>query len=321
MANIFVTREIPDEGLTLLKNAGHTVEVSQKDGPLTAGELIKSLRDAEYDAVLSTLNNAYTAEVMDATPSVKIIANYAVGFNNIDIDAARERGITVTNTPGVLTDAVAEHTIALAFALARRVVEADRYTRAGKYEGWAPQLLLGTQLKGKTLGIVGVGRIGSRVATIASCMGMHVIYSDLEQNQVLEKETGAEYKKEIDTLLAEADVVSLHVPLLDATHHLINAERLKSMKEGALLINTSRGPVVDEVALVAALKEGAIQGAALDVFEGEPALAPGLADLENVILTPHIASATIEARQAMSRLAGQSIINFFSGKTPTHVVT
>ncbi|XKT74378.1 MAG: 2-hydroxyacid dehydrogenase [Patescibacteria group bacterium UBA2163] len=321
MANVFVTREIPDEGLTLLKESGHSVTISQKDGPLTADELIKVLQDAEYDAVLSTLNNAYTAEVMDAAPSVKIIANYAVGFNNIDIDAARERGITVTNTPGVLTDAVAEHTMALVFSLARRVVEADRFTRAGKYIGWAPKLLLGTQVKDKTLGIVGAGRIGSRVAEIATAMGIHVIYNDIKQNNAFEEACGAAFVPELNELLNRSDIVSLHVPLLDATHHLINAERLKHMKKDALLINTARGPVVDEKALVEALKNGSLQGAALDVFEEEPALTPGLVELENVILTPHIASATIEARQAMSRLAGQSIIDFFAGKTPTHVVT
>ncbi len=321
MAHIYVTRKIPEEGIVLLKEAGHTVSVSKKDEVLTREELLSALKKEPYDAVLCTLNNTIDSEVMDAVPTAKIFANYAVGYDNIDLDAARERGVTVTNTPGVLTDAVAEHTVALMFALARRVPESDRFVRAGKYTGWGPMLLLGTQLKGSTLGLLGAGRIGTRVAEIASCLGMQVIYYDVKRNEILEKNTNAVFHDTAESVLQSADVVSVHVPLLDSTRHLLNAERLALMKKTALLINTSRGPVVDEVALVGALQEGGIRGAALDVFEHEPALAPGLAELENVILTPHTASATEEARGAMSRIAAENIIAHLNGEKPENSIT
>jgi len=227
----------------------------------------------------------------------------------------------VTNTPGVLTDTVAEHTFTLMLAIAHRVAEADRFIRAGKYKGWEPLLLLGTDLSRKTIGIVGLGRIGSRVAHHAvKGFDARVIYHDVKQNPNFEKEFGAEYKEKIGDLLKEADLVSLHVPLLESTRHLINADRLRLMKPTAYLINTSRGPVVDEQALAEALKNRTIRGAALDVYENEPTLAPGLAELENVILTPHIASATEETRQAMSELAAENIIATLEGRTPPNVI-
>jgi glyoxylate reductase len=318
---VYVTRAIPENGINLLKEAGHDVVVSEKDGVLTKEELISELKKDKYDAVLPLLTDPIDGEIFDAVPSAKIFANYAVGYNNIDVEEAKKRGITITNTPGVLTNTVAEHTIALMFSIVLRIAEADRFTRAGKYDGWAPMLLLGTDLKDKTLGILGAGRIGQRVAHIAvRGLGMKVIYYDIKQNEEFEKEYGAQFKSTVDELLSEADVVTTHVPLLDSTIHLINAERLSKMKPTAFYINSSRGKVVDEKALVEALKNGVIKGAALDVYEDEPKLAEGLSELENVVLTPHIASATEETRGAMSEIAAQNIIDFLAGKTPENEV-
>ena len=315
MKKIFVTRAISEAGIAKLRNAGHDVIVSQKNGVLTREELIDALRAEPYDAVLSLLTDHIDAEVFDAVPSAKIIANYAVGFDNIDIGAAKERGVTITNTPGVLTQAVAEHAFALLFAIARRIPESDRFTRAGKYVGWEPELLIGTELKGKTLGLLGAGRIGGEVARIALAFGMKVLYYDIAQSAPID-ELGAQYAATVDEVLRAADFVSIHVPLLPTTQHLMNAERLALMKKTAYLINTSRGPVIDEEALVAALRNGTIKGAALDVFEHEPLLTEGLTELENVVLTPHTASATQEARDAMSLLAAENIIAFLNGETP-----
>ncbi len=321
MPSVYITRKIPDAGPLLLREKGYEVEVSPHDRVLSKSELISVLHRKQYDAVLCLLTDVIDAEVFDAAPTAKIFANYAVGFNNIDITAAKERGITIANTPGVLTNTVAEHTFALIMALAHRVVEADHFTRAGKYMGWAPELLLGSDLAGMTLGVLGLGRIGSRVAHHGSRgFDMRVIYYDLARNEQFEKEYGAEYRFTPEDLLKEADIVSVHVPLLDSTRHLINAQSLALMKPTAYLVNTSRGPVVDEAALVEALKRRIIQGAALDVFENEPALAQGLTELENVIVTPHIASATVRTRAAMSRLAAENIIAFFDGRTPPNVV-
>ncbi|MEX0652038.1 MAG: D-glycerate dehydrogenase [Candidatus Paceibacterota bacterium] len=319
---VYVTRRIPESGISLLKKAGHDVVVSEKDGVLTREELIAELKKDAYDAVLPLLTDPIDAEIFDAVPSAKIFANYAVGYNNIDVEEAKRRGITITNTPGVLTDTVAEHTVALMLSITSRIAEGDRFTRAGKYNGWAPMHLLGTDLKGKTLGILGAGRIGVRVAHIASKgLGMKLCYYDIKQNDDFEKETGAEFKDTVSGVLAVADVATIHVPLLDTTIHLINKETLSQMKPTAYLINSSRGPVIDERALVEALKTGIIKGAALDVFEEEPALAPGLRELENVVITPHIASATEETRGKMSEIAAQNIIDFFTGKTPENAVT
>lgn len=321
MAKIYVTRKIPEIGLNLLQAAGHDIEVSEKDGVLTTEELKKALSEKEYDAVLCLLTDQVDAEVFDAAPSAKIFANYAVGYNNIDTDAAKERGVTVTNTPGVLTDTVAEYAFSLVLAVAKRIPEADRYTRKGKYEGWAPELFLGSDMKGKTLGVLGAGRIGSGVATRAKRgLGMEVIYYDIKPNDELEKEIDCTYKENIDDVLKEADVVTVHVPLLESTTHLINAERLSLMKNSAYLINTSRGPVVDEDALVAALKDGTIRGAGLDVYEDEPKLASGLAECENVVITPHIASATEETRGKMSEIAAQNILDFLAGEEPENKI-
>lgn len=319
-AKVFVTRKVPDAGLDLLQKAGHSVTVSEKDGVLSQTELQEALDKNEYDAILTTLSDHISGEVLDSTPSVRIVANYAVGFDNIDTQAAKARDVVVTNTPGVLTNAVAEHTMSLLFALAKRVPEADRFTRAGSFTGWGPMLLLGIELHGKTLGLVGLGRIGSRVAEIASCMGIRVLYFDISRNEEIEKRFGVSYVSSIEEIFTQSDFVSLHVPLLDSTRHLVKKEHFVMMKPTSFLVNTARGAIVDEQALVQALKNRTIRGAALDVFEHEPELSSGLVDLENVILTPHIGSATEKTRTAMSVLAAESIIDFFKGKDPKNKV-
>lgn len=321
MKKVYVTREIPDSGINLLKDKGYEVDISKKDGVLTKKELIDELSKKDYDAVLCLLTDSIDADIYDAASKAKIFANYAVGYNNIDVEEAKKRDITITNTPGVLTNTVAEHTFALIMAITKRVVEADKFTRAGKYEAWAPMLLLGSDLSGKTLGVVGAGRIGQRVMHHAkNGFDMNIIYYDVEKNEEAENNFGAKYYENLDDLMEEADIVTNHVPLLDSTHHLINEENLRKMKPTAYLINTSRGPVIDEKALVKILKEGKIKGAALDVFENEPELTEGLKDLDNVVLTPHIASATEETRQKMSEMAAQNIVDLLEGKEPQNKV-
>jgi lactate dehydrogenase-like 2-hydroxyacid dehydrogenase len=321
MGAVFVTRKIPEEGLQLLRGAGHDLTISEKDGVLTREELVAALSEKPYDAVLCLLTDKIDGGVFDAVPTAKIFANYAVGFDNVNLDDAKTRGVTITNTPDVVNDTVAEHTIALMLAITSRIAEGDRFLRAGKYHGWEPMMLLGTDLKGKTLGLLGAGHIGARVAAIARVgFGMDIIYYDIKRNETFEQSSGAAFRASVEEVLKEADVVTVHVPLLDSTRHLINAERLAMMKKTAYIVNTARGPVIDEAALVAALKNDTIQGAALDVFEKEPALAPGLAELENVVITPHIASASHEARAAMSRLAGENIVDYLNGAEPKNRV-
>jgi len=267
------------------------------------------------------LTDTIDASVLAAAPQLKIVANYAVGYNNIAVKELHDAGVVITNTPGVLTDTVAEFTVSLVLALTKRIPEGDRFTRAGKYVGWAPELLLGSDLAGKTLGIVGAGRIGSGVARrLANGFGMQIKYYDIARSEALEAEVQSEYYESLDELLRVADVVSLHVPLLPQTQHLINTERLALMKPSAYLINTSRGPVIDETALVTALQQGTIRGAALDVYENEPALASGLTALDNVIITPHTASASEETRGKMSELVGFNINEFFLGHIPPNIV-
>ena len=318
---IFITRRIPDLAVTMLKEKGFEVDVYPKDAVIGQRKLVSYLKKAPYDGVISLLTDDVNAAVFDAAPSVKIVANYATGFNNIDLAEAKKRGITVTNTPGVSSLSVAEHALALMLALTTRLVEGDRYMRKGKYRGWEPMLLIGTDFKGKTIGLIGVGAIGAEVARMAyHGFGARIVYYDVMPNSRVEEECKAERVATVEAVLAAADIVSLHVPLLDSTHHLINETRLKLMKPTAFLVNTSRGPVIDEVALVAALQGKAIAGAALDVFEFEPKLSPGLNKLSNVILTPHIASARESARNDMARIAAQGIIDFFEGKTPVDAV-
>jgi len=321
MSKVYITRRIPEAGIKLLQDAGYEVDISRKDGVLTKEELLIELGKKEYDAVLCLLTDTIDDEVYGAVPTAKIFANYAVGFDNIDVEAATERGIIITNTPGVLTETVAEHTMALLLAIARRIPEADKFTKDGKYEGWAPELFLGTDLKGKTLGVLGAGRIGYAVAGHANKgFGMNICYYDIKKNEHFENDFGAVFKETPEELMKVSDFLTVHVPLLDSTRHLVNAERLALMKPSAYLINSSRGPVVDEKALVEVLKKKLIKGAALDVYENEPELTKGLAELSNVVITPHIASATEGTRGKMSEMAAQNIIDFFSGREPQNKV-
>lgn len=318
MAKIFVTRKIPRAGLDLLKAAGHQVKLHAGSSAISRKGLLAGAKGAH--AILSLLTDKIDAAVFAAAgPQLKIVANYAVGYDNFDLAAFKKAGVLAANTPGVLNGAVAEHAVALMFAAAKRIAEADRFTRAGKYKGWEPELLLGTELSGKTIGILGLGRIGAGVAKRAKAMEMKVLYHDVKRNEAFEKEAGAAFAT-VEDLLKGSDVVSVHVPLLPSTRHLIDAKRLRLMRKGAILINTSRGPVIDEKALVAALKAKRIGAAGLDVYENEPKLAPGLAKLPNVVLTPHTASATVETRDRMAVLAAQAIIDALSGKTPANLV-
>lgn len=317
---VVVTRRIPEAGLEMLTDADVELKVSEKDKVLSRTELKKFVQGA--DAILSLLTDKMDGQIMDAAgKQLKVIANYAVGYDNINLDDAKKRKVKVTNTPGVLTEAVAEHAFALLSAIARRVPESDKYVRAGKYKGWEPELLLGPQLEGKTIGIIGLGRIGSRVAEIAARgYKMNVLYFDRgKTNKQLDREIGSE-SATMRKLLTSSDFISLHVPLTPKTKHLIGARELATMKKNAILINTSRGPVINEKALTAALKKKTIWGAALDVFEKEPKVEAGLKKLDNVVLTPHTASATQEARNAMAVLAAKNILAVLSGQKPGNLV-
>ncbi len=321
MALIYVTRQIREAGLTKLRAAGHEVVVSDKDGVLTKNELLSAVSARPYDALVSLLTDQIDESVFAVAPQLKIVSNYAVGYNNINVADAAARNIIITNTPGVLTNSVAEFTMALILAITKRISESDRFTRAGLFDGWSPELLLGTDVRGKTLGIVGAGRIGAEVAAAAHFgFGMQILYQDMAQSAALEARVPATFVSDLDTLLRTADVVTLHVPLVPATQHLITAERLAMMKPSAFLINTARGPVVDEAALITALEQNVIAGAALDVFEAEPTINPALLRLDNVIATPHIASASAETRDMMSDIVAGDIIAFFEGNVPEHQV-
>jgi len=318
---IYITREIPESGLKLLKEKGILFDINKKDSILSKNELIKILKKKPYDGVISLLTDEINSEVFDACPTAKVFANFAVGFNNIDTDEAKRRNISVSNTPGTSAMAVAEHTVALMLALTTRLVEGDELIRRNKFKGWNPNLLIGTDLHRKKIGLIGVGQIGTEVAKMLhDGFKADIIYSDIVHNETLEKLSNA-VKKTTEEVLCEADIVSLHVPLLPSTKHLINKESLATMKKTAFLINTSRGPVVDEKALVYALKNDIIRGAGLDVFEFEPKLVKGLNKLDDVILTPHIASSRASCRNMMSEVAVKNIISALeTGKVINNVI-
>jgi glyoxylate reductase len=321
MFKIFITRRIPDAGIEMLKKQkGFDVKVSPHDRVLTKREIIKMGKGC--DALLSLLTDKIDGKIMDGIgKQLKIIANYAVGFNNIDLKSAKERKIMVTNAPGPeITESVAEQTFTLLMAISKRLVESDNFLRKGKYKGWAPMLFLGTDVHHKTLGVVGLGAIGKAVVERAvKGFKMKVIYYDVCRDKDFEKEFKAKFVS-LKELLKNADFVSLHVPLLPSTTHLIGKKELEMMKKTAYLINTSRGPVIDEKALVSALKSKKIAGAGLDVYEFEPKLVWGLSNLPNTILTPHTASATMEARSAMATTAAKNIISASRGKTPPNLL-
>ncbi|MEZ0345740.1 MAG: glyoxylate reductase [Infirmifilum sp.] len=316
---VYVTRIIPEPGLSMLKECCEVELHNSKEWPPSRQELIEKVRDK--DALLCLLTDKIDAEVMDAAPNLKVISTYSVGFDHIDIPEATKRGIYVTHTPGVLTDAVAEFTVGLIIAVTRRIVEADKVIRTGQWDKpWNPYFLTGPELKGKTIGLVGLGRIGVATAKRLSGFDVKIVYYDVERRWDVESVLNMEFA-DLDTLLSVSDIVSVHVPLTKETFHLINEERLRKMKRTAYLINTARGPVVDTNALVKALQEGWIAGAALDVFEQEPLPASHpLTKFDNVVLAPHIASATIEARQRMAELAARNLIAVLKGEIPPALV-
>ncbi len=314
---ILVTRNLPDKAMKLLYET-YDVELNPWDRVMTEDELIEGIRDKQ--GLLCLLTDNISAEIMDEAKNLKVISNYAVGFNNIDVKAATERGIPVTNTPGVLTETTADLAWALLMATARRVVEADAFMRKGAYKGWGPMLFLGGDVYGKTLGLIGMGRIGSAVARRAVGFNMRILYYDMNRLPEDEEKTlNLEYA-DFDEILRSSDFVSLHVPLVPSTKHLIGTRELSLMKPTSYLINTSRGPVVDEKALVEALRSKKIAGAGLDVYENEPEMAPGLAQLESVVLLPHIASASVDTRTKMGTIAACNLMTGLAGELPANCV-
>jgi glyoxylate reductase len=312
----FITRAIPEPGPALVRAVADRLDLNPDDRSLSRAELLDAV--AGCDAVLCLLTDTIDEEVLEAAAGCRVFANMAVGYNNIDVDAATRRGILVTNTPGVLTDATADLTWALILAVARRVVEGDAEMRAGRFAGWGPLYMLGGDVSGRTLGLVGPGRIAAAVARRAVGFGMAILYHGRRPSPELETLGATEVP--LDDLLARSDFVSLHVPLTAETRHLIDAAALRRMKPSAYLINTSRGPVVDEMALVEALREGRIAGAGLDVYEDEPAMAPGLADCPTAVLLPHLGSSTHATRAEMSRKAAENLVAVLRGERPPNLV-
>jgi glyoxylate reductase len=310
---ILISRSLPAEAIDRARSRAD-VDVNEVDAPLPRAELIRRLQGRQ--GLVCMISEAIDEDLLAACPDLKVASNVAVGFNNIDVAAATRHGVVITNTPEVLTETTADFAWTLLMAIARRVVEADRYVREGKFDQWKNMLLLGGDIHGKTLGIVGFGRIGRAMARRAQGFGMRVLYQDaVAADPATERELRAS-RTDIATLLKESDFVTLHTPLLPETRHLINAQSLKTMKKTAYLVNASRGPVVDEAALVQALEEGWIAGAGIDVFEDEPKVNPGLLDLPNVVLAPHIGSASSETRLHMANLAVDNCLAVLEGRTP-----
>jgi glyoxylate reductase len=323
-SRILITQQIPDEGLALLRAAGDvSLESNPTPGAIWTAEELRA-RLPGHDYLLCLLTDQIDAALLEAgargTPPLRLVANMAVGYNNIALEAARRLGILVTNTPGVLTDATADFTFALLLAVARRIPEAERFTRAGRFTGWQPLLFLGAELTGKTLGIVGMGRIGCAVARRALGFGMSTLYTAHHPLPSEEERALNASFASLEAVLRRADFVSLHVPYTPQTHHLLNAEMLGLLKPDAYLINTARGPIVDEAALVSALQAGQLRGAALDVFEDEPRIHPALLQMEQVVLAPHIGSATYETRALMATTAAANILAHLRGETPPNPV-
>lgn len=318
MRRVIVSCPLPGDALELLARE-HEVVVLAKPGKLPSAVLFEAMRGA--DALLSMLTDVIPREAIAAAAGrLRVIANCAVGHDNIDLAAAKEHGVIVCNTPNVLTDATADFTWALLLAAARRLTEADRFVRAGRFEGWRLDLCLGLPVHGGTLGVIGLGRIGAAVAARARGFGMRVLYWQRHRaGPALEAELGARWVQ-LEKLLADSDFVSLHVPLGPETHHLIDARALGLMKRTAILLNTSRGPVVDEAALAEALGSGRLAAAGLDVFEREPAVHERLLELENVVLAPHVASATEATRALMARSVAEDIARVLAGQAPVNRV-
>lgn len=316
---VLLTRRMPPAAAEVLARAGLTVDVIDTEEPPPRDEVVARARGCA--GLITMLSDRIDVEFLEAVgPSLRVVANYAVGFDNIDLAACKQRGVRVTNTPGVLTEATADLVWALILAAARNVAAGDRLVRGGKWQGWAPTQLLGLELYGATLGILGAGRIGSVVARRSLGFRMRLLYTDTRPNEELEQELDAE-RVELDRLIAESDVLSLHVPMTPEVHHLIGTAQFKAMKPTAILVNSARGPIVDETALVEALRTGQIAAAGLDVYENEPRLAPGLAELPNVVLLPHLGSGTTTTRSRMAAMAAENVVAVLSGREPPNSVT
>jgi len=313
---VFITRKIPQPGLDLLQG-NFTIDVNPFDRVLTKEEIINRLNGK--DGLLCLLTDPIDKDVITSAPTLKMIASYAVGYDNIDVATATKHGIPVSNTPGVLTETTAELAWALLFSVARRIVEADTFTRAGSFKGWAPLLMLGQDISQKTLGIIGAGRIGTAFALKSKGFQMKILYTDEQHNPQLEHELAAK-KVSLQTLLKESDFISIHIPLTKSTYHLIDEEELRQMKKTAILINTARGPVINENALIKALTERWICGAGLDVYENEPEIPKHLIHLQNVVLQPHTGSGTIETRTKMALMAAENLIIGLKGGIPPNCV-
>ncbi|MGA3208885.1 MAG: D-glycerate dehydrogenase [Syntrophales bacterium] len=314
---ILVTGRLPESIMADLSKK-YEADINIEDKPLDRKHFLDRIKDK--DGLLSMITDTLDEDVLGRASRLKMIAQFGVGYNNIDVIAATKRGILVSNTPGVLTDATAELAVALILAISRRLVEGDRMTRGGRFLYWAPMLFLGREVTGKTLGIIGMGKIGKAVAQRARCFNMPILYHNRSRIGISEeKELMAKYV-DMKTLLSQSDFITLHVPLTDQTKHLIGSQELSLMKPTAYLINTSRGPVVDEKALLQALKKKKIGGAGLDVYENEPALTPGLAELDNAILLPHVGSGTLETRYRMASMSVENLIAGLSGKVPPNLV-
>src|SRR5499433_1690422 len=311
--SILISRSLPPQAVARARTRAD-VDFNDVDAPLPRAELLSRLHRRQ--GLVCVITDTIDEELLAACPELKVAANVAVGFNNIDVAAATRRGVVITNTPDVLTETTADFAWSLLMAAARRVVEADRYVRDGRFTHWENMLLHGGDIHGKTLGVVGFGRIGRAMARRARGFGMRVLYQDAVAADAATERDLAATRTDLATLLRESDFVTLHTPFLPETRHLINAETLRSMKKTAYLINAARGPVVDEAALVRALKEGWIAGAGLDVFEEEPKIHPGLLPLKNVVLAPHIASASFDTRVAMASLAVRNCLAVLDGKPP-----
>lgn len=309
---IYITRNVPLIPVELLKEH-YDVEINPEDRTLTKEELIENFKGK--DAVITQLSNIIDNEVLENAEDLKVIANYAVGFNNIDVEEATKRGIRVTNTPDVLSDTTSELAWALLFAVTRRIYEGNRFAREDKWNGFSPNLLLGQDVTGKTLGVIGAGRIGQAFAKKSMGFDMKVLYYNRSRDEEFEKKYNAKYVDK-ETLLKESDFISLHIPLTDDTKYMIGEKEFKMMKKTAILINTARGPVVDEKALVKALEKGEIWGAGLDVFENEPKIEEGLKKLDNVVMMPHVGSASKETRTKMAQLVVDNVLAVLKGDKP-----
>ncbi|MBI4834588.1 MAG: D-glycerate dehydrogenase [Planctomycetes bacterium] len=315
--SVYITQKIPECGLAILKKNRFNIEIKSEKQPVSKRELLERVRNK--DGLICLLGDNIDKDIINAGSNLKIIATYSVGYDNIDVSYASKRGIMVTNTPGVLTDATAELTWALIFACARRIAESDRFIRKKEKWFWRPDLMVGTGLNNKILGIIGAGRIGQAVAYKAKGFNMEIVYTDLSRNRKLELLTGAK-KSSLHTVLSKSDFITLHTPLMQETKHLISSNEFALMKPSAYLVNTSRGAVVNEKALVVALKSGQIAGAGLDVYENEPKVNPALLKLDNVVLLPHIGSATKEARDKMATMVAENVVIALSGKQPPNLV-